>query len=262
MTISSAPSAALLPALTDAVSEAGRLALSMFRKDVRTWNKENQSPVTEADLAVDLFLRKRLFEADLDAGWLSEETADAPARLEKSRIWIVDPIDGTRSFVAGKEDWAVCAALVEEGRPVLGAVFVPATGELFAAALGNGATRNGTAISASEPRDVKTAAIARPYGLEKTFAQTGNMTSAPHIHAIAVRLARVASGEIDGALARENANDWDIAAADLIIHEAGGKLTDSAGNLPRYNRPVPKHGMLVASGKSLHAPLLAALATR
>ena len=112
--------AEILHALREAVSEAGKLALSKFRNNVRTWNKENASPVTEADLAVDNFLRERLTGLDPAIGWLSEETVDVPERLTKERLWIVDPIDGTRSFVAGREDWAICAALVERGRPVAG----------------------------------------------------------------------------------------------------------------------------------------------
>lgn len=249
----------LLEPLSGAVAEAGKLALSMFRTDLRAWNKENASPVTEADLAVDAFLRERLHMIDADTGWLSEETADAPARLERRRVWIVDPIDGTRSFMNGRDDWAICAALVEDGRPVLAAIAVPATGEQFEARANHGVTRNGSPISASRRNALADAVIARPALLNSALEEAGNRATAPHIHSIAVRFARVASGEIDAALASRNANDWDLAAADLLVHEAGGKLTDIRGRRPVYNLAVPKHGALIASGAELHPLLVSGL---
>ena len=250
----------ILSALREAVAEAGKLALSKFRNNVRTWNKENASPVTEADLAVDSFLRERLTAIDPAVGWLSEETVDAPARLLKDRVWIVDPIDGTRSFIAGREDWAICAALVERGRPVAAVVELPATGESFAAIKGGGATRNGQKISASAKAEVANAAIARPAKLNEVLATLGNHIEVPRIHSIAVRLSRVATGEIDAALAAANANDWDLAAADLLVHEAGGKMTDAEGRTPVYNLASHIHGALIAAGSALHPRLISALA--
>ncbi len=252
--------AEILRPLRAAVSEAGKLALSKFRNNVRNWNKENASPVSEADLAVDNFLRERLTALDPAIGWLSEETADAPDRLMKERVWIVDPIDGTRSFIAGREDWAICAALVERGRPVAAAVELPATGESFAAILGGGATKNGQKISASESADVRSAAIARPWKLNAAFATLNNPVEVPRIHSIAVRFARVASGEIGGALVAANANDWDLAAPDLLVHEAGGKMTDAEGRVPVYNLATHMHGALIAAGSNLHPRLVSALA--
>jgi myo-inositol-1(or 4)-monophosphatase len=253
--------AELLRPLQAAVAEAGKLALTKFRNNVRAWNKENASPVSEADLAVDNFLRERLTAIDPSIGWLSEESLDAPERLTKERLWIVDPIDGTRSFIQGREDWAVCAALVERGRPVAAAVELPATGESFAAIKGGGATKNGQRISASAKTEVASAAIARPAKLNDAFSTLGNPIEVPRIHSIAVRLSRVASGEIDGALAAANANDWDLAAPDLLVHEAGGKMTDAGGRVPVYNLDGHKHGALIAAGRELHPRLVSALAT-
>ncbi len=250
----------ILRPLQAAVAEAGKLALSKFRGDLRSWNKENASPVSEADLAVDNFLRERLLAIDSSIGWLSEETADSPARLSKERLWIVDPIDGTRSFIAGREDWAVCAALVERGRPVAAVVELPATGESFAAIAGGGATKNGQSISASTKTDVSSAAIAHPAKLNQAFTTLGNALAVPRIHSIAVRLSRVAAGEIDAALASANANDWDLAAPDLLVHEAGGKLTDAMGKVPVYNLADRIHGALIAAGSELHPRLVSALA--
>jgi myo-inositol-1(or 4)-monophosphatase len=252
--------AELFEPMRAAVTEAGRLALSMFRNNVRSWNKENKSPVSEADLAVDAFLRERLTAIDPAIGWLSEETADAPERLARNLIWIVDPIDGTRSFVAGREDWAVCAALVEQGRPILAAVEVPATGESFAAFKGGGATRNGVAITASRRREISNANVARPAMLNPAAERAGLAVAPPKIHSIAVRLSRVATGELDGALAGKNAHDWDLAAPDLLVHEAGGRMTDAAGLVPVYNRAIPVHGALIAAGNEMQPLLVSALA--
>jgi myo-inositol-1(or 4)-monophosphatase len=254
-----APSALLEP-VRAIVDEAADLARSMFRQNVRAWNKDNQSPVSDADLAVDGFLRERLGAAAPDAGWLSEETADAPQRLTRQRLWIVDPIDGTRSFLAGKEDWAVCVALVEDGEPILGAVAMPATGETFLAIRGGGAFRNGQPIATRPVHATETARIVRPAGYHARVVEAGFPVEVPRIHSIAVRLARVASGEIDAAVIGGNANDWDLAAPDLILRESGGKLTDADGRMPVYNRAIPKHGALSASGLELHPALLAALA--
>ncbi|MBX3521964.1 MAG: 3'(2'),5'-bisphosphate nucleotidase CysQ [Xanthobacteraceae bacterium] len=252
--------AAIHRQLRDAVAEASRLALSMFRNSVRAWNKDNASPVTEADLAVDNFLRERLTGIDPAIGWLSEETVDLPERLLKERVWIVDPIDGTRSFIAGREDWAICAALVERGRPVAAVVEVPATGESFAAIKGGGATKNGQQISVSMKDEIQTATFAYPAKLNPVLASLGNRTEVPRIHSIAVRLSRVANGEIDAALAAMNANDWDLAAADLLVHEAGGRITDVRGRTPVYNLATHIHGALIAAGSTLHPKLVAALA--
>ncbi|MBX3534782.1 MAG: 3'(2'),5'-bisphosphate nucleotidase CysQ [Xanthobacteraceae bacterium] len=252
--------AAIHRQLRDAVAEASRLALSMFRNNVRAWNKDNASPVTEADLAVDNFMRERLTGIDPAIGWLSEETVDVPERLLKERVWIVDPIDGTRSFIAGREDWAICAALVERGRPVAAVVEVPATGESFAAIKGGGTTKNGQKISVSMKDKIQTATIAYPAKLNPVLASLGNRTEVPRIHSIAVRLSRVASGEIDAALAAMNANDWDLAAADLLVHEAGGRITDVRGRTPVYNLATHIHGALIAAGSTLHPKLVAALA--
>lgn len=252
--------AEILRPLQTIVAEAGKLALTKFRNDVRTWNKENASPVSEADLAVDNFLRERLTALDPSIGWLSEETVDVPERLMKERLWIVDPIDGTRSFIAGREDWAICAALVERGRPVAAVVELPATGESFAAIRGGGATKNGQRILASTKAEVASASLVRPAKLNKALAPLENTVETPRIHSIAVRLSRVAAGEFDGAFVAANANDWDLAAPDLLVHEAGGKLTDARGSLPVYNLASHMHGALIAAGSPLHPKLVSALA--
>src|SRR6476469_5730005 len=128
--------------LKDTVREAGALALSLFGTELKNWTKGASSPVSEADIAVNDLLERRLRSATPDYGWLSEESVDDDSRLAKRLVWIVDPIDGTRGYIAGREDWCVSVALVENGLPLLGAVFAPASEEFFFAARGQGAARN------------------------------------------------------------------------------------------------------------------------
>lgn len=259
------PAAAPVPAelmrgLADAVTESGALALKMFRDGVRTWTKENDSPVSEADLAVDARLYERLRPLAPETGWLSEETADAADRLGRPRLWIVDPIDGTRAFIAGLPDWTIVAALVEHGRPIAAAIFAPVTEELFLATAGGGTTRNGAPVASSTKTSLDSARIAGSRSIVERLARRHEVEQLPRIRSLALRLVRVATGEADAALAAAHAHDWDIAAADLIVREAGGLLTEFDGSVPQYNRPETLHGALAAAGLALHPALLRALA--
>jgi myo-inositol-1(or 4)-monophosphatase len=238
------------------VREAGALALSMFRKPMNNWTKgEAQSPVSDADIAVDNLLRERL--RDDDIAWLSEESVDDPARLEARFVWVVDPIDGTRAYIGGLPDWSVSAALVKNGRPVAACLFAPVSEEFFAAVAGAGATRSGTAIAVSNGTDLAQARIAGPKKLlERLQAVSPPFTVMPRTHSLALRLARVAEGTFEAAFAGGNSHDWDLAAADLLVHEAGGALSPFGGGSVTYNCPVPRHGMLVAAGRDRHAALL------
>jgi myo-inositol-1(or 4)-monophosphatase len=242
--------------LQASVREAGALALSMFRTPLKNWTKgEAQSPVSDADIAVDNLLRERL--ADDSIAWLSEESVDDPARLEARYVWIVDPIDGTRAYIAGLPDWSVSAALIENGRPVAACLFAPVSEEFFVAVTGAGATRNGATIAASQGSDLAQARVAGPRKLmERLQAVSPPFTVMPRTHSLALRIARVAEGTFEAAFAGGNSHDWDLAAADLLVHEAGGALTPFGGGTVTYNCPVPRHGKLVAAGKDRHAALL------
>ncbi len=251
--------AAMARHLAEVATAAGEIALSMFRADVETWTKSNDSPVTAADLAVDAYLRERLQALAPDYGWLSEESADSPDRLSRRRVWVVDPIDGTRGFMAGGSDWSISAALVEDGRPIAGALFAPVTNELFLASLGGGATRNGAPIAASQRAGLDGATVAGPNGALDAMERRARIQRVPRARSLALRLARVATGELDLTLAGAAANDWDIAAADLIVHEACGAVTSYDGAVPRYNAPSPRHRPLVCAGLNLHGPVLALL---
>jgi myo-inositol-1(or 4)-monophosphatase len=251
---------ALLPQLEAAVRQAGALALGTFRAPLKTWTKGKGSPVSEADIAVDALLRQRLTEAEPTFGWLSEESVDDHSRLSARCVWIVDPIDGTRAYVAGQPDWTISGALVEDGRPILGAVFAPVGNEMFLAVAGEGATCNGIPIKVSKGDALAGARVAGPkYRLERLAQHWPEIVAMPRIHSLALRMARVAQGQIDIAFANGDGRDWDLAAADLLVHEAGGELTTMAGGTLTYNRANPVHGALLAAGRSRLRAVIAVL---
>jgi myo-inositol-1(or 4)-monophosphatase len=243
--------------LIETVREAGGLARAMFRTELRTWTKGTSSPVSEADIAVNDLIGNKLRAATPDYGWLSEESADDPSRLGKQRVWIVDPIDGTRGYLAGHDDWCVSVALVEGAVPLLAAVFAPATDEFFLAARGQGASCNGMPVQAAPGDDLVFSRIAGPRPLvEKLDGARKDIVLHPRIGSLALRLCRVADGCIDAAFAAGQSRDWDLAAADLIVHEASGKMTSLEGEPILYNRAEVTHGTLVAAGSLRHARIL------
>jgi myo-inositol-1(or 4)-monophosphatase len=240
--------------LIGTVREAGALALSLFRTELKNWTKGASSPVSEADIAVNDLLESRLRSATPDYGWLSEESVDDPSRLGKHLVWIVDPIDGTRGYLAGREDWCVSVALVEDAAPILAAVFVPASDELFFAARGQGASRNGVPIRATSGTELNFSRVAGPKPLvERLRMSSDDIVLHPRIGSLALRLCRVADGRLDAAFAGGQSRDWDLAAADLIVHEADGNMTALSGDAISYNRPEVTHGVLVAAGRERHA---------
>jgi myo-inositol-1(or 4)-monophosphatase len=242
------------------VREAGALARAAFGKPMRTWAKEHNSPVSEVDIAVNDLLRDRLRALAPDAGWLSEETEDDPARLDAGRVWIVDPIDGTRSFIAGRPDWTISVALVAGRRPVVAALYAPVSEEFFRAIAGAGATRNAVAMTASQGGTIAGARVGGPKGiLDRLAATAPAFTVMPRVHSLALRLARVADGTLDAAFASDTSRDWDLAAADLLVHESGGALTTTGGTTLAYNGATTVHDVLVAAGLARHRALMALL---
>jgi myo-inositol-1(or 4)-monophosphatase len=252
---------ALLEPLTEAAREAGEIALRYFRHGERTHanveHKHGGSPVTEADLLVDHFLEKRLREIVPDAAWMSEEIADSPARLGKPLVLIVDPIDGTRGFSKGDPQWAVSIGLAHAGRPIAGVVHAPALAETYSAIRGRGAHLNGERISVSQRNSLQGATLSGPQGFVANVQNAGaDIVPFPKMASLAMRLVLIASGYIDAGLVGDKCYDWDIAAADLILNEAGGRLTDLDGNRPKYNCEIPRHAPLVAAPAALHAELV------
>jgi myo-inositol-1(or 4)-monophosphatase len=250
--------------LIEAAHEAGAIALNFFRPGAPTVAridyKAGGSPVTEADLDVDAFLRERLGGAFAGAAWLSEETEDDSRRLDHASVLIVDPIDGTRAFLAGDPRWAVSIALVVEGRPVAGVVHAPALEETYAAARGHGSVLNGAAIEVSTRATLDEARIAGPKPMVEAISRAAGLSfdHIPKIPSLAYRMALLASGALDLALASERSHDWDIAAADLILEEAGGRLVEAEGRPLRYNQAQTRHGALFGASVKRIGPLVEA----
>jgi myo-inositol-1(or 4)-monophosphatase len=246
-----------LDCLAAIVQEAGRLAMRTFGCAVRSWTKGGSSPVCEADIAVNDFLQARLLQVAPGCGWLSEESEHDPARLRAEMVWVVDPIDGTRAYMAGKPEWAISVALVEHGRPIMGALFAPAANQLFLAAAGRGASLNGVPIETSRKQELAGMRVAGPKTmLQKISGLDPNTHVAPRVPSLALRIARVAQGRYDAAFASASSHDWDLAAADLLVHEADGLVTTLAGERLIYNKIEPVHDAIIAAGRARHEALM------
>lgn len=251
------PDLALLLAAAEA---AGAEAMRHFRQAPETWEKPGgRGPVSAADLAVDRLLHADLTAARPGYGWLSEESEDDPARLAAERVFVVDPIDGTRAFLAGETAWSVSLALAERGRVIAAVVHLPALGRTYAAATGAGATRDGAAIAPS-PRaaleDARVLANAAQLDPRHWRGQTPQVQR--HFRpSLAYRLCLAAEGRFDAMLTFRDAWEWDVAAGDLIAREAGAVVTDRSGAAPRYNNPHPQVPGLIVAGPALHAAIMA-----
>lgn len=244
--------------LLDCTRRGGVLALEHFKKGVKSWDKGNDHPVTEADIAVDTLLKESLCGARPDYGWLSEETADDLARLDRNRVWIVDPIDGTRAFMRNVPEFAVCVALVEDGRPVMGAVYNPARDEMFEAVIDNGARLNGEPIEPStETRTGNASFLTSKRNMEYfNWPKAADEMRYQWINSIAYRMALVACGRHDCTISMNGKSDWDIAAAELIVTEAGAECTTSRGRGFTYNTRRAKLENVIASAPGIHAAVL------
>ncbi len=199
--------------------------------DLKVWQKGNDSPVSESDIAVDRFLKSELGKLLPSAGWLSEETADNLNRLDNDLIWLVDSIDGTRDFVRGRTGWCVSVALISNNRPLLGMLYAPARAELWTARAGEGAYRNGTRLKASTRCAFAGARV--PAAQLMKVDQILTMVQQPN--SIALRMAMVAADEADLVATLRWGHEWDIGAAALIAREAGARVTDALGKPFHYN---------------------------
>ncbi|WP_299562410.1 3'(2'),5'-bisphosphate nucleotidase CysQ [uncultured Sulfitobacter sp.] len=255
--------AADLPLLIDAAHAAGRVATGFSGPQAQRWDKPGGAgPVTEADLAVDAMLYRTLLGARPDYGWLSEETEDNANRLTQSRVFIVDPIDGTRSFAEGADTWAHALAVAEEGEITAAVIYLPMRDRLYSAARGAGAWLNGTPIRASEIGLFEQATVlaAKP-ALAGALWRSGVCPAFKPAYrpSLAYRLGLVAQSRFDAMLTLRPSWEWDIAAGALIVAEAGGLCTDRTGAPLRFNNADPRLNGVVAGGSAIHAALIDAL---
>ncbi len=243
-----------------AAQEAGALARDIRRAGLEvTYKPEDNSPVTNADLAADALLMDRLRTARPDFGWLSEETVDDVDRLNRRSIFVVDPIDGTRAFLNDRPWWSVSIAVVEDGQAVAGVVFAPEFDDTYAAAVGQGATRNGGPINHSGVAALEDCRMAGDSMVFKhpAWREPWPPMRVEKCNSTALRMCLVGAGEFDAAVAPVRKSDWDVAAGDLIARETGCFVGDHHGNPYRYNLPRPSQASLVCTAPAL-APLILA----
>lgn len=239
---------------------AGIIAAGFFRREPKTWMKANATPVTEADITVDRYLKASLGAARPDYGWLSEETADDSRRLSCRRAFVIDPIDGTRGFIAGADSWTISLAVVEDGVAIAGVVYAPVRDQLYEASLGGGARLNGDRLVPIRHKGLAPV-IPAPAAVHHELAAAGlDYVKGQYLPSLAYRLVQVASGDFDAAVVRRGAQDWDIAGAASILAECGIGFADVCIGPLRFNRAEIRHGALAAAADdSLNAVLHAAL---
>jgi len=234
------------------VADAGAMALARMGGDYRRWDKSPNNPVSDVDIDVDVMLRERLAVLAPDAAWLSEETADDPVRLASARVWIVDPIDGTRDYLRARDGWCVSVALVEAGLPVLAVLGAPARGEMWLAEAGQGASRNGLRLAASARRELPGARVP----IDALPRRDADLVAVSKPNSIALRVAMVAAGEADLIATTRLGNEWDIAAAVLIAREAGAAVSDARGAPLAFNTRTAEALGVIACAPDLHAQVV------
>lgn len=248
-----------LEQLETAIRTAGAEALRIAADGFKTIQKPDQSPVTSADLAVNNLLHAQLLSLFPGDGWLSEESPDDANRLQKDRVWVVDPIDGTKAFINRVPEFCISVALIEHGHPVVAAIYNPSTDELFSAVRGGGVQLNGKPVVS---RQVSTGhlpvIVLSPWERQiGRFAPLDSVTQHRPMLSIAWSLALMACSRIDAVATFEPENEWDVAAAVLLVNEAGGTITDGSGQALTFNRPTPRYRGIIAT-----SPCCPALLTR
>ena len=245
-----------------AARQAGAVVMRTFRTEQRVTHKSPDQPLTDADLAADATLKQMLLSNRPDYGWLSEETADKPDRLRKRLVWIVDPIDGTRSYIAGRPEFAISIGLVENHRALLGVVYNPATDEMFVAVRGQGARWvNGDALHVrrnSTTRELVASRSEISGGELEPFVQ--NFEIVP-TGSTAYKLAKVAAGAAEAFVSRGPKSEWDVCAGVLLVEEAGGRATDLRGHDITYNQPRTEVFGILATNSVLHSALIDQIAS-
>lgn len=247
--------------LQSIVRQAGAIAMASWPgggHSLESWDKTPGNPVSAADMAVDGYLKRELMDLLPSAGWLSEETLDAPGRLDNRLIWLVDPIDGTRDYIRGRNGWCVSVALVSEGRPLIGMLSAPARDEEWIAIAGQGAMRNGRPLNASRRSRFEGARVPS----DSLMREDRMLQTVEKPNSIALRIAMVAADEADLVATLRWGYEWDIGAAALIAREAGAATTDAFGQPLAYNKRDPRAFGLLVSAPGIHAAAVDHLADR
>ncbi|MBL8895766.1 MAG: 3'(2'),5'-bisphosphate nucleotidase CysQ [Rhizobiales bacterium] len=237
----------------NAVAKASTLALDHWKRGPLHWDKSDGSPVSEGDLAVDRMLREELESERPEYGWMSEETPDDLARLGKRHVWIADPIDGTRDFITGGIDWCIALALLEEGKPILAIVACPAREETFTARRGEGAYRDTQRLNMADNLNLGEATV---IANRSVLAQLGKTSGGAPRLALSLRLCRIAEGRADATVATTPKHDWDLAPGDLMVREAGGRVSTAAGAPYLFNRRETRQPGLIAAPPRLHQDIV------
>jgi myo-inositol-1(or 4)-monophosphatase len=246
-----------LALLLSCLKEAGRIAMGFHGQNPKVWNKPDGTVVTEADIAVDDYLKHTITTARPDDGWLSEETKDTAARLDKARLWIVDPIDGTRAFSHATRYWGIGIALIEHGAPILGGIYCPVDDVLYHAVAGGGAFRNGVQLTSP----ASTGPVIVPRRAVDAVTTLGLATQLGSDWPMLLRFALIAEGQNVGAVSIGNKQDWDLAAGVLLVTESGGRVSTQSGAAMVFNRADHAQPGLVAAQQKWHDALLQAVGT-
>jgi myo-inositol-1(or 4)-monophosphatase len=246
-----------LELLLSSLKQAGHIAMQFHGKSPKVWTKPDGTLVTEADLAVDDFLKTTIRAARPDDGWLSEETPDTPERLRKSRLWICDPIDGTRAFTDITRFWGIGVALTENGAPILGGIFCPVDNVMFHAIKGGGAFRNAERLQSPLSSDH----VIVPRRATEAVEALGLPTQVSSSWPMLLRFALIAEGKNPAAISLGHKQDWDLAAGVLLVTETGGKVTTQTGHPLRFNQPDHQQPGLVAAQAKWHDQLLKSVET-
>jgi len=241
-----------------AAREAGAIIRRYYDGGVEAREKAKDNPVTAADLEADACIRAHVSEAFPADGWLSEETADSTDRLQKPRVWVVDPLDGTKEFIAHLPEFCVCIALVEHGRPVVAVSYNPATGRLYAAARGAGTTIDGEPARVTATSRVPDAVVLASRSEDKRgeWDPFKPRVQVKLTGSVAFKLAEIASGQGDATFTLTPKNEWDICSGTLLVEEAGGRVTDLEGRPLVFNQPSPLRPGMIASNGVLHEGLM------
>jgi len=244
-----------------AAREAGRIVLRYYVGDFEVREKARDNPVTDADLEADACIRRIVQAAFPDDGWLSEETIDSGDRLGRRRVWIVDPLDGTKEFIQRIPEFCVCIGLLEEDRPVLGVCYNPAREELFSGVVGTGAQLNGQPVRVSHQADLGQARIlaSRTEDARGEWEAYKGRLHVVLTGSVAYKLALIAAGRGDATFSLSPKNEWDVCAGVALVLAAGGRVTDCRGEPILFNRPTSSFPGLVASNGFLHEAILALL---